>query len=98
MRPVPPELLSIITGRGHRRTREAKEAMIRLGLREYDVLSVASSGRLLKKTRGPHLESRYIWSIEGHDTHGRQMYMAGKVTRRNGKTVWKIITIHEAAD
>jgi hypothetical protein len=72
--------------------------MDRLGLLERDVLQVARTGVVRKKTRDPKLEGRTIWAIVGRDTCGRIIYMAGKAVQRHGQTIWKLITIHEATD
>ena len=97
MRPIPPELLEIITRGRHRRTLEAETSMDSLGLREVDIVAVARSGRLRKKSRDRSLAGRYVWAIIGQDCSGRLCYMAGKVVSRDGEAIWKIITIHEAA-
>lgn len=97
MKPVPSELATVIAKGRHRRSREAEESMDALDLVEADVIEVALTGSVHKKTRDPSLEGRYVWTIIGRDRRGRECYMAGKVVRRDDEAIWKIITFHETA-
>lgn len=70
--------------------------MDRLNLTEADILEIARTGTLSKKSKDIRREGAFVWVIEGRDIGGVRRYMAGKVVRRDGKSTWKVVTIHEA--
>ncbi len=94
-RTLPIEVLRIIVAREGDTSGEATDHFVRLGLTWSDVVSVAKTGTLVKKTRDQKRESRYVYAVTGRDLSGH-LYMAGKVVSPGEEPYWYVITIHEA--
>lgn len=104
MSELPPEVVEIIEREEGFWSDEAEAHRLRLRLTWDDVIAVAQTSETWKRSRDKRAGSDqkprkvYVDAVIGRDTCGRRLYMAGKIIRYDDETIWKVITIHEAAD
>ncbi len=97
MSALPPEVLRILEAGEGVFSIKADHDAARLGILWRDIIAIAATAETRKRTGDSKGAAEYVEAVQGRDTHGRKLYMAGKPLNVEGEGVrWYVITVHEA--